>query len=44
MTKTFTPVVALRSADSDLPVKMPLDITVYGPIVWNFEIGSLGFV
>ena len=44
MTKTLPTVLSHRVASPDLPVMMPLSLTVDGPIVWNFEFGSLGFV
>jgi len=44
MTKTFTAVIAHRSARPGLPVIMPLDATLDVLFVWNFEFGSLGFV
>jgi hypothetical protein len=43
-TKTFIKVVSHRFAHTDLPVMMPLGTTVEGIFVWNFGIGSLGFV
>jgi len=44
MTKTITIVDSYRIAIPDLPEAMPLGTTIDGSFVWNFEIGSLGFV
>jgi len=44
MTETFPTVASNSFANPNLPVIMPLSITVDGLFVWNFEFGSLGFV
>jgi hypothetical protein len=44
MTKTCTRVVSPRFKKPDLPVMMPLGITVEELFVWSFEFGALGFV
>jgi hypothetical protein len=44
MTKTFTTVVSNRFKSLGLPEIIPLVMSVGLALVWNFEIGSLGFI